>query len=1072
MSLPLTQAITNQINNKRINLKFLFYINSIDRSDYLMNWSISTNKAFGSTSASFTLNNTGGIFGEGGGFRLYVGDIVELIEMFDGDSTVFRRFYGIIDQRSIEKHSDSRVITLTCLDYVSSLQKNDIDLDSEGTKVQVIEETLVPQYLPAPNDKLAQIFNFANNSIAQEPPPLIVIRPKAGTTLVGETPQFDGFDIKYDVGQVVLGTPINAFDNYTVVCSSYYHYPVGVYIEDILEEIFTTVDGYGKYLFGEDTAQAVIDNHLTTDFQTVKGTTTDTLVPNSTTSNITIRTKLTADVTAGDTTIHLTSTNGFPSSGSGNISGDTFTWTGKTSTTLTGIPSSGDNSLTGHSSDNYARYDGSYPAGQVWYFAYSNIQSDLSASGSSYTGLPSGVTIDYTDNRIGRIILSSAISTSTTLRHIGNYTFKTLQATGTELNRIKFNSREVDTRFDAINKLRNYLNPNYVIRTEGDDKIWASYLYQKVTPDYTLNLTQELTFMEDEDLYTRVKFFGKNINPTNILFNNGVQFVSTGQNYKGTATQDELQFEKESADGNYWVYKTTISDAGKIDTSVIKPTVYINNVPVNDHPQIISLMPVSITVRFRTETTVQEKRSGSPDVTVTQLFYYTIKFAHTSIDPTQNIYLYNSFGLLVYTIPPGTSGMDYASGVFTVPGDSQNATVESISTASYTVFYSTSGISIDTNTVRFSISKALIPSTLLATVAATYQYWTALTPFSDVGAVIDGRFDTQVQTEFFAEPPTGLPYAILDLGQEYTIQALDILAGFFRPDDVRKFNVNFKISLQYSLDNVNYFYISSETQNMQFQAGSSKKLEESDLGVDFRTRYLRVDIEDVTRLDYQTVASTATASNVGVWVVAFSEISAYSDIILKSESKLIPTTYLTSDVTVTSLASSGLYPTVIHVESTAGFDDLPSGGSATAYIGTDSFTYTGLTSTSFIGVTGLSSDHSLGDRVSQTLEDDTSVYDFDGILPKLGDRLYKKSVISDNVLYTQTQLDALSKAYLIEFYKNHSKIKANILYAPYLKVGDTVRVVDTYNDIDDNYFIDSISDQNGSFELVLAKYPA
>lgn len=1072
MSIPLSSIISGQISNKRLDTKFLFYINSVNRSDYLLSWKVSTDKAFGSTSATFTLNNTGGIFGEGGDYRLYVGDIVELIEMFDGDSTVFRRFYGIIDQRAIDKSSNSRTITLTCLDYISVLQKNDIDLDVEGTKVQVTEETLIPQYLAAPNNNLAQVFNFANNAIAQDPPPLIMIRPKSGTTLVGETPQFDGFDIKYEVGQVVLGTPLNALDNYDLVATSYFHYTKGIYVEDVLEAILTQEDGYNGYLFGESSAQAVIDNHLTTAFQTVRGSIVDTLVPNTTESTIAIKTKLTSAITAGATSISVVSTEGLPSSGSGSISGDSFTWSGKTSTTLTGIPSSGDNSLNAHSLDNYVKYETTYPAGQVWYFYYSNIQSDLDASGSSYSGLPSGVTISYTDKRIGRIILSSAISTSTVLTHTGNYTFKTLQATGVELNRIKFNSREVESRFDAINKLRNYLNPNYIIRTEGDNKIWSSYLYQKTTADYTLNLVEQLNFMEDEDLYTRVKFFGKNINPNNILFNNGVQFVSSGQDYKSTATQDELQYEKESDDGNFWVYKTTITDAGKIDTSVIKPTIYINNVPVNDHPQIISAMPVTISARQRTETTVTQKRSGTPTAETRQYFFYTIKFAHTGIDPTQSIYLYGEFGNLLYTIAPGQSGMDYSAGAYVVPGTDQNSTIEGISTASYTVFYSTGNISIDVDTVRFSVSKTIVPSTTLAKVTATYQYWTALTPFSDVGAVIDGRFDTQVQTQFYAEPPTGLAYAILDLGQVYTIQALDILAGFFKPDDYRKFNVNFKISLQYSLDNISYYYISPETRNVQFQGGSSKKFEEKELTTDFRARYLRVDIEDITKIEYQTNTTSSSTNRVGVWVIAFSEISAYSDIILKSECKLIPTTYLSDDVTVESLASSGLYPTVINVESTQGFDNLESGGTATAYIGTDAFTYTGITDTSFLGVLGLSENHSTGDRVSQTLEDDNSVYDFDGLLPKLGDRLYKKINVNNDVLYTQTQLDALSKAYLIEFYKNHTKIKTSIKYAPYLKVGDTVYVVDTYNNISTNYFVESISDTSGSYELVLARYPA
>ncbi len=1058
MSIPLTSAINTQINNKRIVMNYTFNINGEDRSDYLINWEVSTDRNFGSASANFRLNNTGGLFGDGGLYKINVGDVVELIETFEGDPTQFKRFYGIVEQRSIDKTAEGRQIQLTCLDYIAILQKTDIDADIEGTKVEVTEETLTPQYLPAPNSSLASIYNFANDALAQEPPPLIVIRPKEGTELVGETPQFDGFDVKYSQGQVVLGTPLNANDNYNVVATSYWFYTMGVFVEDVLETILTTPDGYGNYMFGEASAQAVIDNHLKTTFSALRTTTVDTLTPNSTTSNIIIRTTISSAVTAGATSIDVVSTSGFPTSGSATLNGDAFTWTGKTATTLTGIPSSGSNSLSAHPSGANVKYESTFAAGRVWYFTYSNITSTLSSS--EFTGIPSGTTVDYIDYRYGRIILSQAISTSTIITHVGDYTMKTLQASGIELNRIKFNSREIPNRLEAINKLRSYVNPNYIVRTEGDNKIWASYLSQKVTADYTLKLAQQITYLEDEDLYTRVKFYVKNINPLNIMYNDGVQFASTGQTYKSTATQTELQYEKE--DGNFWVYKTTITDAGRIDSSILKPTVYINNVPVNDHPQPISLMPVVVVVRQKTETETQYKRSGGADINVRQYFYYTIRFAHSAIDPSQPIVIYDAVGLAVLTISPYDSAMDYASGIYHAPGESQNTTLESASTASYTVYYSTSGIQIDVDTVRFKVSKQLVPSTDLALVAATFQYWTALTPFNDVGAIIDGRFDTQVQTEFFAEPPTGLQYAILDLGQVYTIQALDILAGFYKPDEFRKFNVDFKISLKYSSDNISYFSISPETQNVEFQGGTSKKFEEKDLGVDFQARYLRVDIEDVKRLDYRD----------GVWVVAFTEVSAYNNVVIKAEATLIPTTALTSSVVVSDLSSSGVYQTIVYVVSTAGFESPASGETATAYIGTDSFTYTGLTSDSFTGVMGLSSDHSIGSRVSQTLEDDTSMYDDDGLLPKLGDRLYKKVEVSDDILYTETQANALALAYLEEFYKNHSKIKTSVLYAPYLKVGDTVAVTDTYNDVSANYFIESISDKNGFYDLVLAKYPA
>ena len=64
-------------------------------------------------------------------------------------------------------------------------------------------------------------------------------------------------------------------------------------------------------------------------------------IPNATT--------LTSDVTAGNTSINIVSSTGFPSSGFGVIDGDNFTYTGKTSTTLTGIPASGNMALIGHS---------------------------------------------------------------------------------------------------------------------------------------------------------------------------------------------------------------------------------------------------------------------------------------------------------------------------------------------------------------------------------------------------------------------------------------------------------------------------------------------------------------------------------------------------------------------------------------------------------------------------------------------------------------------------------------------------------------------------------------------------
>lgn len=144
----------------------------------------------------------------------------------------------------------------------------------------------------------------------------------------------------------------------------------------------------------------------------------------------------------------------------------------------------------------------------------------------------------------------------------------------------------------------------------------------------------------------------------------------------------------------------------------------------------------------------------------------------------------------------------------------------------------------------------------------------------------------------------------------------------------------------------------------------------------------------------------------------------------------------------------------------------------TAYIDGTPFTYTGITPTSFTGVVLPSGSWNYGDRVSQDLESDTSIYDDTGLLCQLGDRVYKDIRIDDNNLFSQEQLDRLARAYLVEFIKNHSKVVVDVVYSPYIQIGQTVRLTDAYNGVNDLYFIERISETNGLYSLTLAKYPA
>jgi len=1051
MPKALTQTIQDQITYKDIQATHIFKINGTDYTDYLRSWNVSHSKDFGSASGNFVLLNDAGLFGQGGANQINVGDIVELIETYEGDVTQFKSFYGRVEQRSISKTAQSRLISLTCLDYISTLKNWDINKKIEGTKVEVTDEVLSPNYLDAPNDMYAQIFDFANNTLAQDPAVILLIRNTDHGT---DDPQYDGFDVYHDVGQVKFGSPINTLYNYQVRAKSYWFYTQGLHCEDVIETLLTEPDGYGNYMFGEATAQAVIDNHLTTNFEAEDGTgVSDTLTPNYTTTNITIKTQLAQNYTAGASVLYLTSVDGFPASGEGNINGDTFSWTNVVAheNKLEGIPAVGGYSMKSHTTDSYAKYTADYEPGKVWYLSYSNITTALVEG--NFT-IPAGANFSFFEARQGRIVLDGALSTSATLTCDINYNFKTLQATGIEINGIDLRSREVKNRFEALKKVRDNLAPNYIIRTQGDDLVWASYLSQNTTPDYTLDLVKSLNYMEDSDLFTRVLLYGKNKNPSNLMYGEDVTFLTTGESYKAFASQVTLTFDK-TVDG-WHEYKTVISDAGYIKVDEFTPEIFIDGVPVDNQLHQMIMQPMYSKLKTRTETTTTQGGKGDqPESTSKSFYYYTLYFGHQSIEPTESIRLYNATGSNVFTISPNDPNMDYGRGILDVPGTAQNSTIESLATATYWVRYSSNAVDIDYDNVRFKVNEIIIPNTDTADVWATFEYFTVFTPANGTAAIMDGRWDTQLQTEFFAEPPTGYNYAILDLGQTRSIQAVDVVAGHFKPDDYRKFDVDFRMTIQTSLDNIDYYEVSDETHSFGLTTGESKSFEEKELGVGLTARYIKVLLENVTKLEF------GPNDDSEVFPVAITEVSVYSDIVIQAESKLIGTTQLTAPV-----ADSD---TTINVITTANFDST-----GTAYIGTGAFSYTGTTATTFTGVdldSGVTG--STNGYVYQKLEDDNDVYDKDDLRTTLGDRLYKSVRVKDDVLYTQTELNRLAKAFLLEFYKDHSKITCNVVYSPYLKVGQTVQLTDSYNNVSsENYFIDSLQNNTGNYQLVLAKYPA
>jgi hypothetical protein len=1044
MAKQLTAKALDQLTRVDIAKAISFTIGGVERKTDLVSYSVSFDREFGVSTLEAELLNQSGEYSQGGSKAIELGDEVILTQMFAGATDRFVTFRGFVRQRGIGKSSGTNSMTLTCMDYIVKLQETDLDELFEATKVTISDETLTPTFLPSPNQMFASIFNFANNNVASFPPPSIVIKSRDN---LFEDPQFGGFEINHETGQVVLGALLNALDNYDVI-ATYSFYPTGLYLEDVIEDIIKAQDGYGKFLFDNETAADVVSNNLTETFNNIEGLAQDTMTPNYVNTEIEIRTTNVSAISEGDTSFVCADASGLPTSGTATLNGDTFTWSGKSSNTLTGIPATGSNSLLDHPASGSLVFTTSYAPGRLWFTTYNNVTSSLSSGDFTIGG---GGSFSYFDPRFGRLIVDTQLDLDETVTCDTDYSFKTLQASGIEINKQNISERKIRTRFDAINEIRKFAPSNYLIRTKGQNKIWATYIKQKINADHEVLASKAIDYAEDQDLYTRTLFFGKNANPHNIMFDNGVTFVDTGETYTAIANNSELTY---SGDIDHdRIYKTGLS-AGKIDITNLVPTVFVDGIAIDN--QVHEILNSQVTTERRVKTVTETTRRGRrTDVQVNQFFYYKVFLGHTSIAPSEVVTLYSATGGTLFTLGPNDGNIDYENGIWNVPGDKQNTSVDQVSSADYWILFATDKLKIDHDAIEFRISKDLVPEPGQQVVTATFEYFTVVNTIYNAGNAFDGRYDTQVQSTFYAKPPSGFVYAIIDLGSEQVIQAVDIIGGYFKPDNDsrRKIDYTNAYTIKWSFDAVNFFDIAAETNNFTLSGGDTKSFDENILGENFRARYFKLIIEDVEKIEY----NPDNRPSGGVWIVAFTEIMVFGDVVLRGEGKLIPTTELSSNVAADD-------PTV-PVLDTSSFTS----GAGLAYIDRDQFWYSGKTPTTFTGCTGVGT-HSKTIKVHSALEDDSSFLDKTYLLPKIGDVIFKDTKIN-NFLDTQEKADARAKDFLTEFVKDHTKGSIEMAYAPHVDVGHTVHLNDPTNRTDQNYFVEAVTHSDDGTSLTIAYYP-
>jgi len=702
-----------------------------------IDWDYSFDDKYGTATLRVIIKNTDGKYSAGGTNPISKGELVEIFEGIDvyGTPELFNKFYGTIQEINPVINQGAATLVLNVSDAMIKLQWVDIDKKYESPKTEVTYATtntaltgveyITPHYMSDDTEnadhKLAVIFNLPHTNIAQKPPLNIKVIFR-GSAVAGE--KIQDITIDYEYGQIILNAPINVREDFDLVVEPYWYYPTSTinYAEDVIQEIMTKEDHYGNIPY-------TVAGNLTTTKNTEDGVIIDTMVPNFNPETIDVKVHLKGSVTdAIDTITTKEDTADFDDTGYIKIDNEFIEYTGKTATTLTGCTRGELSSIAAAHNDKATVYQ-AYPVGQVWYLTYNNVSTDLVHGNFTIPGILAAQ-FNRFDKRYGKIILTTPPTggTGATVTCDVDYTFCTIQATGIQIPVIEFSASKINNRFDAINEIRSLLAPNYIFRTAGSQKVWGSYLTQKVNADYTVPGQISLDYISDGEIYTRVKMYGQNENPTNYMQavdedgNRVVSFVDIGT-YSATAENQPLQWTGD--DITYANYKLYLADANGVyfSPAILSyptiPNVRFNGVPISDNDVQFQSQVISptgngaLTLFAPGVTSVDDFSNSDPSEIPSYLSqsHYEVRFGY-KISREYPIIIYTTDGERLFTIAAGNANVDYSNGIWYAPSSTNYTKLNQTSYADFYKSISADDVLIDcaNATVRIEKDSTHFPS--------------------------------------------------------------------------------------------------------------------------------------------------------------------------------------------------------------------------------------------------------------------------------------------------------------------------------------------------------------------------